>query len=110
MGSHVYKYTPASATNREVSSELPQSIWLDQNYPTPFNPRTTIEFDLRRASYVQLHIYTLLGERVARLIDEPLAPGRHRTHWDASGLASGVYLYRLQADGQFTTRKHTPVQ
>ena len=56
---------------------------------------------------MQLQIYNLLGEHVATLVDGPLAAGRYQTTWEATGLASGVYLYRLQAEGWVQTKKLT---
>jgi hypothetical protein len=86
---------------QRVNRELPQSFTLKQNYPNPFNPSTTIEFVLPKASFVTLKIYSLLGKEVATLVAEQQSAGIHKFNWDARGLASGVYLYRLQA-GEFT--------
>jgi CubicO group peptidase (beta-lactamase class C family) len=77
---------------------------LRQNYPNPFNPSTTFEFALPKAAFVTLKVYNLLGEEVATLIAEKRSAGIHRLNWDARGLASGVYLYRLQA-GEFVQTK-----
>jgi len=68
---------------------------LSKNYPNPFNPSTTIEFSLPRSAFVTLKVYNLLGKEVATLIDEPRSAGIHKFNWDARGLASGVYVYRL---------------
>jgi CubicO group peptidase (beta-lactamase class C family) len=73
---------------------------LRQNYPNPFNPSTTIEFALPKSSFVTLKIYNLLGEEVATLVSEKLPTGKHQRVWEAKGLASGVYLYRIEA-GEF---------
>jgi hypothetical protein len=72
------------------------SLALAQNYPNPFNPSTSIEFELPMAARVRLTILNLLGQQVARLIDAPLAAGRHTIEWRAHS-PSGVYLYRLEA-------------
>jgi hypothetical protein len=82
----------------------PARYALHQNYPNPFNPSTAIEFALPKASHVTLKIYDLLGNEVATLISEKLLAGKHQHVWEASGLASGVYLYRLQA-GEFVQTK-----
>ena len=79
------------------AANIPQEYALDQNYPNPFNPSTTFEFALPISSFVTLKIYNLLGQEVATLLAEKRPVGIHRFNWDASGLASGVYLYRLQA-------------
>jgi hypothetical protein len=77
---------------------------LRQNYPNPFNPSTTIEFALAKAGFVTLTIYNVAGENVATLVSESLTAGSYQYHWDAGGLASGVYFYRLEA-GQFSQTK-----
>ena len=77
---------------------------LKQNYPNPFNPSTTIEFALPKSTFVTLKVYNLLGEEVATLIAEQRSAGIHRINWDARGLTSGVYLYRLEG-GEFVQTK-----
>ncbi|MBN2365938.1 MAG: T9SS type A sorting domain-containing protein [Calditrichaeota bacterium] len=78
---------------------------LNQNYPNPFNPLTTIKFDLPKASKVTLKVFNILGEEVDNLVSERLSAGSYAFEWDASSLASGVYLYRLEAEGFVQTRK-----
>ena len=80
------------------------SFQLKQNYPNPFNPSTTIEFALPKSAFVTLKIYNLIGEEVASLIAEKREAGIHQINWDASGVPSGVYLYRLEA-GDFVRVK-----
>jgi hypothetical protein len=77
---------------------LPKEIQLHANYPNPFNPSTRIAFDLPREMHVTLEVYSILGERVAVLVDETRGAGYHQVQFDASGLASGVYLYRMTAN------------
>ena len=76
---------------------LPSTFALHANYPNPFNPATTIAYDLPRASQVRLAVYDMLGREVARLVDGLRAAGRHAVGFEAGDLASGVYLYRLEA-------------
>lgn len=71
---------------------------LYSNYPNPFNPSTTITFDLKEAGHVSLIVYDLMGREVAVLHNEKLAAGRHRQVFDATGLPSGLYVYRLTTD------------
>lgn len=78
---------------------------LAQNHPNPFNPSTTISFSLPRASFVTLKIYNLLGEETATLTNEQCAAGEHRVQWQPQDLPSGVYVYRLQAQGFSQSRK-----
>jgi len=83
---------------------IPANFTLEQNYPNPFNPSTTIEFALSKSSFVTLNVYNLLGEAVVTLIAEKRSAGDYKVNWDASGLTSGVYLYRLEA-GNFVQGK-----
>jgi len=86
-------------------AELPQRFALNQNYPNPFNPTTEIRFDLATAAKVELCVFNTLGQKVATLMNESRPAGSYRVHWDGSGMASGVYLYRLQAGNFAETRK-----
>jgi len=89
----------------EAGGDLPLRFALKQNYPNPFNPATTIPIDLPVAAHVHLCVYDLLGREVVTLLDEVLSPGSYRVRFDASGLASGVYLYRLEAGGALLQRR-----
>ena len=89
-----------------VNRALPGQFSLDQNYPNPFNPATVIGFQLSKSAQVSLTVYNILGERVATLIEGVKAPGAYQVRFDASRLSSGVYFYRLSADGALLeTRK-----
>ncbi|MCH7955307.1 MAG: T9SS type A sorting domain-containing protein [Candidatus Marinimicrobia bacterium] len=88
----------------EVSS-TPLSYQLSQNYPNPFNPVTTISYVLPTTSKVLLVIYNLLGEEIARLVDGIQPEGVHQITWDASGVSSGIYFYRIHAGEFIQTRK-----
>jgi hypothetical protein len=83
----------------------PKNFSLSQNYPNPFNPGTTIEFALPKSTRATLRVFDLLGREVATLVDENLAVGVHRMEWNAGGVSSGVYLYRLHAGDFVQTRK-----
>ncbi|MDI6402879.1 T9SS type A sorting domain-containing protein, partial [Balneolaceae bacterium ANBcel3] len=86
-------------------NETPSAIALHQNYPNPFNPATQISYDLPEPASVSLTIYTINGQPV-RTYDEGFKEsGRHEITFDGSGLASGVYLYRISIDGKIITRK-----
>ncbi len=89
-----------------VNRALPGQFSLDQNYPNPFNPATVIGFQISKSSQVSLIIYNILGERVATLVEGAKAPGAYQVKFDASRFSSGVYFYRLTADGALLeTRK-----
>jgi glucuronoarabinoxylan endo-1,4-beta-xylanase len=78
---------------------------LGQNYPNPFNPITVVSSQLPGASDVRLTVYDLLGREVAVLFDGHRAAGSYRDTFDGSGLASGVYIYRLTAGSYVDSRK-----
>ncbi|WP_457651635.1 FG-GAP-like repeat-containing protein [Rhodocaloribacter sp.] len=94
-------FTEAAVATAVEDAALPDDFALAPNYPNPFNPRTTIPFALPRAAHVTLTVFDLLGRPVATLVDGRRAAGTHRVTFDAAGLPSGVYLYRLRA-GTFT--------
>ncbi len=83
---------------------LPKDFSLSQNYPNPFNPVTEIKYALPRDSYVRLKVFNILGEEVTTLVDGEQKRGYKTVRWDAENVASGIYLYRLQA-GNFTSVK-----
>lgn len=84
---------------------LPTRFVLEQNYPNPFNPFTTIRYGLPQKSSVRLTVYNLLGQEVATLVNEEKNAGYHEVTFDGSGLASGVYIYRLTAGSFVQSRK-----
>ena len=86
-------------------TELPDHFALSQNYPNPFNPSTVIRYQLPAAGSVRLVVYDMLGREVAVLVNETKNAGVHHVTFDAGGLASGVYLYRLQAGDFVQARK-----
>lgn len=85
-------------------AEVPVEFDLSQNYPNPFNPTTTINFALKEAVEVRLDVFDLLGRHIQTLVQQPLDAGNHQIQFDASRLASGMYLYRIQA-GDFVQVK-----
>jgi hypothetical protein len=92
-------------TSVRHSEVIPFEFTLSQNYPNPFNPSTTISFSLPKGSYVKLEVFNLLGQSVSRLLEETRAAGVYSVTLDASGLPSGVYFYKLTADGFTQTRR-----
>ncbi|MBI5058900.1 T9SS type A sorting domain-containing protein [candidate division KSB1 bacterium] len=107
-GSDVYLIRLADEQVEAVHEEhepLPTELMLRQNYPNPFNSTTNIAYDLPKAGRISLRVFDLLGREVAVLKDGIVEAGGHRTVFDGSGLASGIYFARLEA-GEFSqTRK-----
>lgn len=97
-------------TVEETEHEIPASFELGQNYPNPFNPSTSISFATPHASRVTIKVFNLLGKEVATLVDQTFAAGRFQTTWDAVDMESGVYFYRMQAEGFVKIRKLLLVQ
>ena len=85
--------------------ESPESYKLSQNYPNPFNPNTTIEFEIKEDARVKLTVYNILGEEVAQLVNGDINAGTHKVDFNAANLASGVYVYRLDAGNKFIETK-----
>jgi Leucine-rich repeat (LRR) protein len=89
---------------------IPNKFALSQNYPNPFNPKTVIGYQLPNHTMVKLSIYNLLGQLVTTLVSEKQQPGKHEVIWDASGFPSGIYIYRIQADGHTEVKKMLLIQ
>ncbi len=106
----IYNYVPEGyadsvATAIDEPAELPRRVTLGKNYPNPFNPTTQIEFRLPQSSDIELSVFDVLGRKVATLVDGKRSAGEHSVQFDASGLSSGVYLYRLETTEVTKTRK-----
>ena len=89
----------------EIDSEVPEAIWLGENYPNPFNPTTTFEYALDRTQRVRIRVYDMLGRLVTTLVDGVQQPATYQVTFDAGRLASGVYLYRLEAENRVFTKR-----
>jgi hypothetical protein len=84
---------------------VPKAFFLDQNYPNPFNPSTEIRYHVSTTDVVRLKVFNALGQEVATLVDRHHTPGTYTVTWDAHGVASGTYFYRLEADNQIISTK-----
>ena len=93
-----------------ASVDAPQQVKLFQNYPNPFNPSTSIGFSLGQSESVLLTVYNLQGQHLATLVDGNLPAGTHNIMFDATGLASGIYIYRIQAGTTVTNKLMTLVK
>ncbi len=94
-----------STTDIKDSYTHVNSFSLAQNYPNPFNPSTTVKFNLKQSGLVNLTVYDIMGREIATLINEFKPAGEHEVKFNASQLASGVYLYRLRMSDQVITKK-----
>ncbi|HSW53578.1 MAG TPA: T9SS type A sorting domain-containing protein [Ignavibacteriaceae bacterium] len=89
----------------EESVTPPTEFVLNQNYPNPFNPSTAIRYSIPTSGFVTIKVYDILGNEIATLVNEEKTAGNYEVNFDASGLASGMYLYRLQTDSFVETKK-----
>jgi len=92
-----FTVSPSSNDVSPQAAGIPMAYALEQNHPNPFNPTTVVRYQLPAVSQVQLVVFDMLGREVATLVNEEKNVGVHEVRFDAAGLASGVYLYRLQA-------------
>ena len=90
---------------KQINQELPKKFSLSQNYPNPFNPKTIINYELPITNYVDISIYNVLGQKVATLVNGKQQAGFYTVEWEAHGMASGVYYYRLVAGEYMNTKK-----
>lgn len=98
-----YEYSP---TIEVETGEVPEKLILEQNYPNPFNPVTSIRFTVEEASFVTLSVYNVIGDKVASLFKDNAEPGQvYDVQFDGSGLASGIYFYRLNTNMDVKIKK-----
>jgi photosystem II stability/assembly factor-like uncharacterized protein len=99
-----YKYQYPDFVNKDESG-LVKDFILYQNFPNPFNPKTTISYNLSETGQVSLRIYNVLGTQVATLIEEYKSSGNHSVVWNAENEPSGVYYFQMNVNGKLATRK-----
>jgi len=105
IANRAYTVEEDFTTSVERTREVPADYALYHNYPNPFNPSTTIEFAVPEVSQVTIKIYDILGREIVTLVDARYQPGRYKVVFEAGQLASGLYLYRIQANAFRKTRK-----
>ena len=95
----ILKYTDPNPVNIDIdgSPVLPSHFKLLNNYPNPFNPTTTIKYQIPEVNFITIKIYDVLGNEVAILVSEEKPAGSYEVEFDATKLPSGIYFYRLQA-------------
>ena len=103
LGNEIQK---SNSDKKEQTVDL-SSFKLEQNYPNPFNPATQITYYIPVESQVKLKVFNVLGNEVATLVDEEKPAGEYSLKFNASGLSSGVYIYRLQTNYSTITKKMT---
>jgi len=101
----IYDCSGALSMSERVPELMPRTVTLHSCYPNPFNPHTTISFDLPSASPVLLEVFNLTGQRVTILLDTRMTAGTHNLTFDGSHLASGAYFYSLTAGDYTATQK-----
>ncbi len=105
-GGIILKTTNGGSTFVEdYQKKFPSSYSLSQNYPNPFNPATNIGFRIANFGFVSLKVYDVLGREVASLVNEEKPAGEYEVEFDASGLSSGIYFYKLQTENYSLTKK-----
>ncbi len=95
----------STVVSNEELSESPKQITLNQNYPNPFNPETVISYSIKEATNVRLEVFNIQGQNVATLVNSKMSAGNYKARFNAEGLASGIYLYRLSTPVQTLTRQ-----
>ena len=103
-------HTSYGALDNEHEVALPSVYALDPVYPNPFNPRTTVRFDVPEVSRVELEVYDITGSLVETLLDEKMVPGGHQFSWEPKSLSTGVYFLKLHTANQTFTQKVTYVK
>ncbi|MHA2099077.1 MAG: T9SS type A sorting domain-containing protein [Candidatus Kariarchaeaceae archaeon] len=98
-------YNLITDVDEEINSEGPVTFQLYQNYPNPFNPTTKITYSIPERSFVSLKVYDVLGSEVASLVDEVKLTGEYLVEFEANGLTSGIYLYRLKTEDNVKSHK-----
>ncbi|MEK9137573.1 MAG: PQQ-binding-like beta-propeller repeat protein, partial [Bacteroidota bacterium] len=103
---HSFLYAIATDSTTDVieSSDI-SSFRLLENYPNPFNPSTTIRYDLAKTGNVSLKVFDVLGREVTTLVNEEKLPGSYSVRWDATNVGSGTYFYRLESNGRREIKK-----
>lgn len=92
------------STSTETASSMPEKFTLSQNYPNPFNPTTNINYGLPQSAHVEIKVYDMAGRQVSQVVNRRQSAGFHTVQFDASSLASGVYVYRLTATSSEATQ------
>jgi len=97
--------SPIVNINNDTTLHFPENLSLNQNFPNPFNPLTTISYQLPTKNFVTLKVYDLLGNEVATLVNEEKPAGRYETSFNSQQLPSGIYFYQLKSGVKIQNKK-----
>lgn len=101
----VFRSIEVTTSVKDITHRTPSAFKLEQNYPNPFNPSTTIQFEITQRSSVQLKVFDIGGKELTTLVNQVLSPGIYKRTFEAQGLPSGVYFYRIEAGNFSQTKK-----
>ncbi len=107
------RFLLAVSTGQVAESEtvdIPETVKLNPNYPNPFNPTTTISYELKEEAQVLLSIWNIVGQKVVTLVDGMKEAGEHTASWNASDMPSGLYIAQLEVGGEVFIRKMTLIK
>ncbi|MCK7523212.1 MAG: T9SS type A sorting domain-containing protein [Ignavibacteriales bacterium] len=104
MNNGVYEIDNTFLTNVNEQNKMPNECLLFQNFPNPFNPSTTIYYQIPQAGFVSLKVFDILGREVATMVNEEKPVGNYEITFSGQGLPSGIYFYKLNA-GNFSSVK-----
>jgi hypothetical protein len=105
LNDSVYKWDSGLLTSVKEINFIAESYNLEQNYPNPFNPSTTINFSVPSSEFVTLKVFDVIGNELATLVNEEKSTGSYEVKFDAKGLSSGIYFYKLTAGNFIETKK-----
>ena len=98
-------FNEGTTSVEQIDASTPTEFVLKHNYPTPFNPSTTINFSIPEASFVSLKVFNSLGQEIETLVAKELNAGNYKYDWNAKNFTSGIYFYTLQTEGLIETKK-----
>jgi len=110
IGESLYTLTITQSALESGSHSLPKSFELHTVYPNPFNPSTSIKFDIPKMSHTVLEVFNIKGQLVETLLNKPMQPGSFEVHWTPENLSSGVYMVRLTSGEKVMNQKVTFVK
>jgi hypothetical protein len=102
---NIYFYNANATSNEDEDSSVPTEYTLNQNYPNPFNPTTNITYSIPQSGNVTIEVFNITGQKVATLVNGVKTAGSHLATFDATNLASGIYIYRMVSGNSVQIRK-----